>query len=94
MTEVLKGSSLKWTAKAHYAFEDVKNELTQAPVRALPCFDKVFEIECDASAVGIGGVLTQEGQPLAFFSDKLCDSRRKYSTYDMELDAILRSLEH
>jgi len=42
MTEVLKGSSLKWTPKAHYAFEDVKNRLTEAPMLALPCFDKIF----------------------------------------------------
>jgi len=44
--------------------------------------------------VGIGGVLTQEGKPLAFFSEKLCDSRRKYSTYDKEFYAIVRCLEH
>jgi len=43
--------------------------------------------------VGIG-VLTQEGRPLAFFTGKLYDARRKYSTYDREFYAIFRNFEH
>ena len=61
MTEELKGSSFKWSPKAYSAFEEVKTKLTDASVLALPCFDKVFEIECDAFGVGIEGVLSQEG---------------------------------
>jgi len=44
--------------------------------------------------VGIGAVLIQEGKPLAYFSEKLSDARRKYSTYDKEFFAIIRALEH
>jgi len=94
MTEVIKGILFLWTPKAQSAFEEIEKRLTQAPVLSLLCFSKIFEVECDGSELGIGGVLTQEGKPLAFFSEKLCDLRRKYSTYDKEFYAIVRCLEH
>ena len=94
MTEVIKDKSFKQTTKAQAAFEQIKKRLTQAPILALLCSEKVLEVKCDAFGVGIDGVLTQEGKPLAFFSEKLCDSRRKYSTYDKEFYAIMRCLEH
>jgi len=92
MIEVIN-TSFKWTLKAQSAFEEVKRRLTQAPVLALSCFENAFEIECDASGVGIGGVLTQEGELLDFFSEKLYDSRRKSTTYDKEFYAVVRCLE-
>ena len=94
MTEVIKGTSFYWMPKAQSTFEEIKRTLTQAPVLALPCFSKIFEVECDASRVGIASVLTQDGKPLAFFNEKLCESRRKYSTCDKEFYAIVRCLEH
>ena len=44
MTEVMKGTSIEWNSKAQKAFEEIKCQLTQAPVLALPCFKKAFEV--------------------------------------------------
>nr|KAJ0194330.1 hypothetical protein LSAT_V11C800427110 [Lactuca sativa] len=83
----------QWTPAATIAFQELKQSITSAPVLALPDFQKTFQVECNASMFGIGGVLSQEGRPIAFFSEKLCDAKVKYSTYDKEFYAIIRSLE-
>ena len=38
--------------------------------------------------------MSQEKRPIAFFSEKLNEAKRKYSTYDKEFYAIVRALEH
>jgi len=76
------------------AFENFKEKLTKASILALPKFAKTFEIECDASNIGIGVVLLQEGHPITYFSEKLKESHLNYSTYDKELYALLRALQN
>nr|GFA89101.1 reverse transcriptase domain-containing protein [Tanacetum cinerariifolium] len=97
LTKCMKGGRFTWTSKAAKAFDILKAMVIEALVLALPNFDEVFQVECDASEVGIevgiGGVLRQNQRPIAFFSEKLNDTRRKYSIYDKEFYAIVCSLD-
>jgi hypothetical protein len=88
-----KGAAFHW-GKAHdESFDALKGNLTHAPLLQFPNFGKTFELECDASGVGIEAVLMQDGKPVAYFSEKLHDPILNYSMYDKELYALVRSLE-
>ncbi|XP_024310338.1 uncharacterized protein LOC112268650, partial [Brachypodium distachyon] len=82
-----------WGAAQEEAFLILKDKLTHAPLLQLPDFNKTFELECDASGIGLGGVLLQDGKPVAYFSEKLSGPSLNYSTYDKELYALVRTLE-
>jgi len=91
---VKKDVVFKWGQEQEKAFETLKDKLTKAPILALPNFTKTFEFECDASNIGIGAILLQEGHPIAYFSDKHKGSHLNYATYDKELYALVKALQN
>jgi hypothetical protein len=59
----------------------LKDKLTHAPLLQLSNFNKTFELECDASGFGLGGVLLQDGKLVAYVSEKLSGPSLNYYTY-------------
>ena len=89
ITDCMKQGEFVWIKATAKAFNEVKQKMTEAPVMHLPDFTKPFKVEFDASGIGIGGVLSQECHPIAYFNEKLNDAKQKYSTYDKEFYAII-----
>jgi len=67
--------------------------LTTAPVLVLPDPSEPFVVYCDASKMGIGGMLIQQGQVVAYASRQLKIHERNYPTHDLELAAIVFALK-
>lgn len=83
------GKPFQLTPEAISSFEKLKEALSSAPVLAQPDFEKEFIIQCDASRVGVGGVLFQvtdsgEEKPIAFVSQKLNKAQRNYTVTELE----------
>jgi hypothetical protein len=69
MTQLLeKEAKFKWSLQCEEAFLTLKKLLTTAPVLAQPDIEKPFDVYCDASSMGIGGVLMQDGHAIAYAS--------------------------
>jgi len=82
----------EWEEACDETFETLKGILVKVPVLKLFDFDKEFEIHCDASDFVIGGVLVQEGKPVAFES-KLSETERRWLTHEKEMWAVIHCLK-
>jgi hypothetical protein len=87
------GRSWSWTPECQEAFDGVKWAFTHAPLLRSPDDTKRYEVVSDASTAGVGAVLLQEMQPVAFESRKLSSVERNYTTTEQELLGVVHALK-
>jgi transposase InsO family protein len=88
-----KSMTWHWGTDQQVAFDTMKEKLTTAPILAYPNPDDKFILDTDASAYGIGGVLSQEQEGIerviAYGSRVLNKAERNYCVTRRELLAIV-----
>ena len=89
----MKDVEWHWTEHQEQALNKLKQLVTVAPV--LEYFDPKEELtlQRDASDMGLGAVLTQNGQPIAFATRALSDAETRYAQIEKELLAVVFGLE-
>jgi hypothetical protein len=61
-------------------------------VLAQPDITKPFDVYCDASGIGLGCVLIQEGRVISYSSRQLRRHEENYPTHNLELAAVVMAL--
>jgi hypothetical protein len=93
ITELLKkGNKYLCSEACDEAFKHLKRLLTTSPVLAQPDTTNPFDVYCDASGTGLGGVLMQEGRVISYSSRQLRCHEEHYPTHDLELAAVVMAL--
>ncbi|KAJ9546848.1 LOW QUALITY PROTEIN: hypothetical protein OSB04_019391 [Centaurea solstitialis] len=88
-----EGRQVQMDITCEYAFNNLKGKLTSAPILTLPHGTDGFVVYCDASKLGLGCVLMQEGKVIAYASRKLKVYELNYPTHDMELAAVVFAIK-
>ena len=83
---------VEWSDEAERAFQTLIDKCTQAPILAYADFSLPFELDIDASGIGLGAVLyqTQEGKKrvIAYASRTLSQSEARYPAHKLEFLAL------
>ena len=82
-----------WSDECEENFQKLKILLTTAPILTLPVEGKNFIVYCDASYSGLGAVLMQEKNVIAYASRQLKVHERNYPTHDLELLVVVHALK-
>ena len=81
-----------WTDIHENAFNGLKEAMTTAPVLMIPDCNKPFELISDASLLGTGAVLLQDGHVVAYSSKKYFPAEKNYTTTEQELLGVVNAL--
>jgi hypothetical protein len=73
-----KGVPFVWDAKCKESFQLLKEKLKTAPMLIIPNPTKNFQVYYDASKQGLGCVLMQDGQEVAYTSRQLQPHEANY----------------
>jgi hypothetical protein len=93
ITDLLKKEEkFVWNAKRNEAFQTLKKLLTKSPVLAQPDITRPFDVYCDASGIGLGDVLMQDGRVIVYSSCHLRRHEEHYPTHDLEFIAVVHAL--
>ena len=71
----------------------MKEKITKKHILSLPYFNKLFHVNCDSNNSDVGDVLSQDQKPISYFSEKLKEVKKTYSTYDKEFYAVIQALK-
>jgi hypothetical protein len=94
LTQLLKKErKFEWTEKCEQSFQELKKRLVSAPILTMPDITKSFDVYYDASKLGLGSVLMQEGKVIAYLSRQLRPHELNYPTHDLELVAVVHALK-
>ncbi|KAA0054814.1 reverse transcriptase [Cucumis melo var. makuwa] len=88
-----KNVKFEWSDKCEQSFQELKKRLVTALILALPVTGKDYVIYCDASMLGLGCVLMQDGNVIAYASRQLKEHECNYPTHDLELAAVVLALK-
>jgi len=95
LNDVLKAKRpLVWGAAQQRSFSLTKAALLSPPALRLPIWSRPFTVTSDASDVGLSAVLSQDGQPVAYWSAKCTPAEQRYTVDERETLAAVRSLQH
>eukprot|EP00957_Ditylum_brightwellii_P082821 6296483-Ditylum_brightwellii.AAC.1 len=80
-----------WGPEQKASFLSIKRTIVQKVLLHFPDFSKPFDVYTDASNYQLGGIIIQEGYPVAFHSRKLTPAQQNYTTMEKELLSIVET---
>ncbi|XP_070032408.1 uncharacterized protein [Nicotiana tomentosiformis] len=84
--------TVEWFEECEESFQKLKTALTIAPMLELPTGSGSYNVYCDASRIGFGTMLMLDGRVIAYESWKLKVHEKNYLVHNLELAAIVHTL--